>query len=345
MQGSGQKVHQFLTSSFIHSVNYFYIFFLYLYLQVSTGIKFVRGISSCLKYLEAVPWTEEEEEKLRKLFPKLNIDDSKATDILDRLYTRNSVDLQQTLTKQLICSITTCTDANARNDLKSLVKGLICKSSVYEKNSPDVNKEDIYAICESCLVSLSTLLQEASGTERCQKLNRKEKDKPLLERVSKQVDNINWLLDIMLDHHLAEEFVDLWTNQDELLKMHQKASPMIRYELSRVSAMLFIAMGTRKFYCPSETRLGLLQVWFRPMLSDFGWLQRCKKGLDMKALEEAMGQALLTLPLKEQYPLFMDWFHCFSKHGPDCPNLSKAFQIWWRRSFLKGSETFAIESR
>lgn len=280
------------------------------------------------------------------MFTKHTIDDdAKTTDILDRLCGLNPVDSQPTLAKQLIWSITTCSDANAGNELKSLVKGLLCKSSVYEKDFPDLNKEDIYAVCESCLKSLSSLLEEASGTDTGQKFAKKEKDKPLLERISKEVDNINWLLDILLDHQMAEEFVDLWANQEELLKMHKNASPMVRYELSRVSAMLFIAIGTRRFHCPSETRLRLLQVWFRPMLADFGWLQRCKKGLDMKALEEAMGQALLTLPLKEQYALFMDWFHCFSKHGTECPNLSKAFQIWWRRSFLRGSETFAIESR
>lgn len=296
-----------------------------------------------MKYLEAVPWTEEEEEKLRNLFTKINLDDAKTTDILDRLSSLNLVDYQQPLTKQLISSVTTCIDANAGNELKSLIKGLLSKSSFYNKDNPDINKKDIYAICESCLKSLTTLLEEASGDKPISQKNKR--DKPLLERISKQVDNINWLLDILLDHQMGDEFVDLWANQDELSKMHENASPMVRYELSRVSAMVFVAIGTRRIHCPSETRLGLLKMWFRPMLSDFGWLQRCKKGLDMKALEEAMGQALLTLPLKEQYALFMDWFRCFSKNGSECPNLSKAFQIWWRRSFLRGSETFAVESR
>ncbi|KAL2498596.1 BTB/POZ domain-containing protein [Abeliophyllum distichum] len=313
-------------------------------LEVSEGIKFGRGVSSCLKYLEAVPWTEEEEEKLRILFSKIKLDDSTTKDILARLCSLGSVDSQQTLAKQLVWSITTSVDANARSELKSLVKGLLCKSSVYEKDFPDLNKEDIFAVCESCLSLLVSLFEEASGADPCEKPTKIEKDKPLLERISKQVDNINWLLDILLDHQMAEEFVDMWVAQVKLLKIHENASPMIRYELSRVSAMLFIAMGTRKLHCRSETRLGILRVWFRPMLLDFGWLQRCRKGLDMKALEEAMGQALLTLPLREQYTLFMDWFQCFSKHGTECPNLSKAFQIWWRRSFLRNSETFAVES-
>ncbi|CAI9753070.1 unnamed protein product [Fraxinus pennsylvanica] len=315
-------------------------------LEVSEGIKFGRGVSSCLKYLEAVPWTEEEEEKLRILFSKIKLDDGTTTDILARLCSLDSVDSQQTLAKQLVWSITTCVNANARSELKSLVKGLLCKSSVYEKDFPDLNKEDIFAVCESCLSSLVSLFEEeASGTDPSEKSTKSERDKPLLERISKQVDNINWLVDILLDQQMAEEFVDMWAAQVKLLKIHENASPMIRYELSRVSAMLFIAMGTRKLHCQSETRLGILRVWFRPMLSDFGWLQRCRKGLDIKALEEAMGQALLTLPLSEQYTLFMDWFQCFSKNGTECPNLSKAFQIWWRRSFLRNSETFSLESR
>lgn len=313
-------------------------------LEVSAGIKFNRGVLSCLKYLEAVPWTEEEEEKLRSLFNKMKFDHETARDISARLYTLDMADSQHTLSKQLVWSVTTCVDANSRNELKSLVRGLLCKSSVYEKDCPDLNKVDIFAICQSCISSLVCLLEEATGTCPSNKFAKKG-EKPLIERMSKQVDNIIWLLEILLDHQMAENLVVIWTHQSKLLGMHKCASPLVRYELSRVTAMLFIAMGTGKMHCRSEARSGLLQTWFRPMLLDFGWLQRCRKGLDMKALEEAMGQALLTLPLKEQYILFMDWFKCFSKHGTECPNLSKSFQIWWRRSFLRGSETQATESR
>ncbi|KAL5555547.1 hypothetical protein UlMin_037783 [Ulmus minor] len=314
-------------------------------LEVSAGIMFTKGVSSCLKYLEAVPWTEEEEEKLRDLFTRYKFDEATTKDILARLFMLDSADSQQTLTRQLVWSITTSTDVIARNELKALVKGLLCKSSVYEKDHPDLNKEDIYAVCQSCLDSLVTLFEEASDSVSNEKLAIKETGKPLIERISRQVDNINWLLDILLDRQMAEEFVDMWTYQEELLKMHENASPMVRYELSRVSAVLFIAMGTRKLHCRTESRSGLLQAWFGPMLLDFGWLQRCRKGLNIRALEEATGQALLTLPMKQQYELFMEWFRDFSKHGTECPNLSKAFQIWWRRSFLRGSETYAIESR
>lgn len=313
-------------------------------LEVSAGIMFTKGVLSCLKYLEAVPWTEEEEEKLRSLFTRFKFDDATTRDILARLYLNDSVDSQQNLSRQLVSSITTCTDVNARNELKLLVKGLLGRSSVYEKDHHDLNKEDIYGVCRSCLSALVSLFEEATGNISHEKPV-KETGKSMIERVSRQVDNINWLLEILLDRQMAEEFVDIWAGQGELLKMHGHTSPMVRYELSRVSAILFIAMGTRKLQCRSESRSGILQAWFGPMLLDFGWLQRCRKGLDIKGLEEALGQTLLTLPLKQQYMLFMEWFRYFSKHSTDCPNLSKAFQIWWRRSFLRGSESYSIESR
>ncbi|MED6180713.1 hypothetical protein PIB30_012865 [Stylosanthes scabra] len=317
-------------------------------LEVSAGIMFTRGVLSCLKYLEAVPWTEEEEDKLRSLFTRIKFDDATATDILSRLYLHDSTDspFLPNVARQLVWSISTCEDACARTELKSLVKGLLCRSSVYDKIHLDLSKEDLYSVCRLCLASLVSLFEEASDTATPRSLlAKKDSSKPLIERISRQVDNINWLLDIMLDGQVADDFVSIWADQQQLVEMHENASPMIRYELSRVSAILFVAMATRKLQCRLEARSGLLQAWFRPMLLDFGWLQRCRKGLDMKAMEEAMGQTLLTLPLKQQHALFMDWFRHFSTHGTECPNLSKAFQIWWRRSFLRGSETYAIESR
>lgn len=312
-------------------------------LEVSASIKFKRGVLSCLKYLEAVPWTEEEEEKLRRVFNRFKFDDATSNEIFSRLNLNDCNAPKQKLARQIVRSITNCSNAKARNELKFMVKGLLSKSSVYEKDYLDITKEDLYSICQCCLSSLVTLFQEATDTAEVS--CKRNLEKPMIESISWQVENINWLLEILLDRQIAEDFVDLWANKKDLLEMHQKASPMVRYELSRVSAVLFVAMGTRKLQCQAESRFMLLNSWFSPMLLDFGWLQRCRKGLNVRELEEAMGQTLLTLPLKQQDALFMEWFRCFSKHGTECPNLSKAFQIWWRRSFLRGSESHAIESR
>ncbi|XP_042492175.1 BTB/POZ domain-containing protein At2g13690-like [Macadamia integrifolia] len=314
-------------------------------LEVSAGFMFTRGVFSCLKYLEAVPWTEAEEEKLKKLFTRVTFDDVTARDVLARLYSPHVNNSQQHLAMQLVWSITSGADANARTNLKSLVKGLLSKSSVYDKEPASLNKQDIYVVCQSCLGSLIGLFEEACDSLTEEKLTEKEMSRPLIERLSRQVDNINWLLEILLDRQMAEDFVSTWADQVQLVRMHEKSSPMVRYEISRISACIFTALGSGKLHCRSEARCRVLQLWFGPMLVDFGWLQRCKKGLDVKELEEAMGHALLTLPLKQQHNLFMEWLHHFSSHGAECPNLRKAFQIWWHRSFSRAPEIQTIEAR
>ncbi|KAI3974629.1 hypothetical protein MKX01_029619 [Papaver californicum] len=314
-------------------------------LEVAAGIMFTRGVLSCLKYLEAVPWSEDEEEKLKSLFTRYTFDKKTTEDVLGRLYPgEESSNSQPYIAVQLINSVTGCTNlSSSRRELKSLVKGLLSKSSVYEKDLTALKKEDLYQICQSCLNSLVGIFKEAADAvvhEEGGSLSKVESStQPFIERISVQVDNIKWLFEILAEQQMAEEFVNVWAEQEALLAMHKIVSPMVRYEVSRISASVFIALGKGMLLCPSESRCGVLQSWFRPMLSDYGWLQRCKKGLDVKVLEDSMGQALLMLPMKHQHMLFMEWFESYSKHGAECPNLSAAFQIWWRRSFLRGSKS------
>ncbi|XP_072965477.1 BTB/POZ domain-containing protein At2g13690 [Typha angustifolia] len=306
-------------------------------LEVSSTIMFERGVTSCLRYIEAVPWSENEEEKLKNLFARSTFEETISQDVLARLCPqgwRSSGDLSV----QLIQSVTNGTSSNARKEMQSLVNGLLCKSSVYQKDPAGLNKESLYSICHSCLNSLVELFEEASDSVPIDHETMTRERKPLIERVSKQVENLNWLLEILINNQMAEDFVGLWADQEDLMRMHEQASPMVRYELSRISATVFIALGKGKLQCRGDVRSGIFHGWFAPMLMDFGWLQRCSKGLDVRMLEESMGQALLTLPLKQQQSLFEEWFRCFAGSGTECPNLSRAFQVWWRRSFVRSIE-------
>lgn len=306
-------------------------------LEVSSSIIFDRGIKSCLTYIEAVPWSENDEEKLKNLFARCTFDEAISQDVLARLRL-HSWSSSDDLTVHLIQSVTSSTNSGARKDMQSLVNGLLSKSSVYQKETAGLNKESLYYICYACLNSLVDLFDEATEcTDHTAQALVSRGSKPLIERISRQTENLNWLLDILVNNDMAEEFVELWAKQDRLIRMHEQGSPMIRYELSRISAGVFIALGKGKVQCRGDLRSLLFYGWFGPMLLDFGWLQRCSKGLDVRSLEENLGQALLTLPLKKQQRLFEEWFQCFASRGAECPNLTRAFQVWWRRSFVRSS--------
>lgn len=306
-------------------------------LEVASSIMFDRGIRSCLEYIEAVPWNENEEEKLKNLFARCTFDEALSNDVLARLQTQDRSSSED-LTVQLIQSVASSTNNVARKDMQSLINGLLSKSSVYRKDLSGLNKGGLYQVCCSCMNLLVELFMEdlepKRSTERARKVL---ESKPMIERVSKQSENLNWLFEILVNNDMAENFVELWAKQEELIMIHEKASPMYRYELSRISASVFIALGTGRVQCPSDLRSQLFHGWFAPMLTDFGWLQRCSKGLDVRVLEDSLGQALLTLPLQQQHSLLEEWFQCFSSRGTECPNLSRAFEVWWRRSFVRSS--------
>lgn len=306
-------------------------------LEVASSIMFDRGIRSCLEYIEAIPWNENEEEKLKNVFARCTFDEELSKDVLARLQPRNKSSSED-LTVQLIQSVTSSTNNGARKDMQTLINGLLSKSSVYQKDLSGLNKGSLYQICCSCLNLLVELFKEDSESKcHTDQMLKVMSSKPKIERVSKQSENLSWLFEILVSNDMAEHFVELWANQDELISVHEQASPMFRYELSRISANVFIALGRGKVQCPSDLRSQLFRGWFTPMLTDFGWLQRCSKGLDVRVLEDSLGQALLTLPLQEQQSLFEEWFECFASRGTECPNLSRAFQVWWRRSFVRSS--------
>ncbi|KAF0888143.1 hypothetical protein E2562_010841 [Oryza meyeriana var. granulata] len=302
-------------------------------LEVSFSLMFDRGVTNCLNYLEAVPWNEPEEEKIKSLLSQYTCNKAVCQDLLARLQPQKPNSSAE-LVVELMDSITKGTNNNARKDLRTLADGILSRASIYIKSDKELNMKSIYSICHSCLNCLVELFGEASDMGPSGQTTISVGKGPH-ERICKQVENLNWLLQILIDRQMGEEFVDLWANQNTLSSMHQRVSPMVRYELSRISATIFIAMGSGKLHCTGSSRLGLFEAWFRPLLVDFGWLRKCPKGLNMATLEDGIGQALLTLTLKHQQVLFMEWFETFSGQGRECPNLMRAFQVWWRRSFVR----------
>lgn len=289
---------------------------------------FPRGVDSCLRYLEAVPWNEGEEEKLKALFSRRSFDDPLAQDILTRLYGQPAA---EGLALRLLRSVSGGANKSSKKVLQTLVNGLLSKSSVYHKDPAGLTKEGLYEVSRSCLASLAQLFQEATGGGAAE-----GRRGTMLDRASCLVDSLSWLLELLLDRHMAEDFVALWAGQAELLRLHAAAPPMLRFELSRVSAAVFEALGRGRLHCPAPLRWRVLRAWFGPMLADFGWLGRRPRGLDLRSLEDSLGRAILTLPLPQQQALLVDWFAFFSSSASgDCPNLTAAFQVWWRRSFLR----------
>ncbi|KAF2297851.1 hypothetical protein GH714_004087 [Hevea brasiliensis] len=190
-------------------------------LKVSAAIGFDAGVLSCLEYLEAAPWAEDEEEKVASLLSELRLEGVGAGEVL----------------KRVSVEVTNGTEESRDND--------------------------------EVLLKLLHVVLDAEG------------DLEDIGQIARQADNLHWILDILIDRQIAEDFLKTWASQSELSDAHSKIPAVYRYEVSRVTARLFVGIGKGQLLASKEVRCSLLQTWLVPFYDDFGWMRHLKALIDI----------------------------------------------------------------
>lgn len=292
-------------------------------LKVSAAIGFDAGVLSCLEYLEAAPWAEDEEEKVATLLSELRLEGIGASEVLKRV----SLDItsppeehtneNDEVLLKLLHVVLEGKDEKARREMKGLVSKMLRENA----NQNDLRKESLYSACDGCLEQLQHHFLRASRS-----------DLQDVGQIARQADNLHWILDILIDRNIAEDFLKTWVSQSEMSKAHSKVPPLHRFEISRVTARLFVGIGKGQLLASKEVRCSLLQTWLVPFYDDFGWMRRASKGLDRHLIEDGLSNTILTLPLSWQQDILLAWFDRFLNSGEDCPNIQRGFEVWWRRA-------------
>lgn len=276
-----------------------------------------------MEYLEAAPWAEDEEEKVASLLSELRLE--AAGEVLKRVSTEvtsgneEGNDNEEVLLK-LIRVVLEGKDEKARREMKGLVSKMLRENS----SQNDLRKESLYSACDDCLQLLSHHFLRAAAS-----------DMDDVGQIARQADNLHWILDILIDRQIAEDFLKIWASQSELSEAHSKVPAVHRFEVSRVTARLFVGIGKGQLLASKDVRCLLLKTWLVPFYDDFSWMRRASKGLDRHLIEDGLSNTILTLPLSWQQDILLAWFNRFLNSGEDCPNIQRGFEIWWRRAFWK----------
>ncbi|XP_010260115.1 PREDICTED: BTB/POZ domain-containing protein At5g60050 [Nelumbo nucifera] len=302
-------------------------------LKVSAAIMFDAGIASCLEYLDGVPWSEDEEEKVISHLGQLQLHNS-VPDVLKRISVDPSTSARaDDIFLRLLTGVLQAKDDKARREMKTLISGLLRENTNHLGHNVDrldVSKETLYHLCHRCLSSLILCLSEAAS------LDESRRDRGvLMAEIAREADNMQWIVEILIDKKMGDEFVNLWADQKELAILHSKIPSMFRYEISRITAQLCIAVGRGQILVSKEARFSLLSTWLEALYEDFGWMRRACRSVDKKLVEDGLSQTILTLPMAQQQAILLNWFDRFLSKGDDCPNMQRAFEVWWRRAFIR----------
>lgn len=290
---------------------------------------FELGVMSCLEYLEAIPWSEDEQEEVISQLGRLQLHDS-TTEVLLRVSSNPSTaTTADDIFMNLLSGVLQAKDDKARREMKSLLSRLLKENALDTSSKLDVSKGTLYNLCHGCISSLVQCLSEASGT------GERPDRGVLMSEIAREADNIQWIVDILVGKKMGDEFVKIWAEQKELAALHSKVPTIYCHEISKITAQLCIGIGRGHILVPKEIRFSLLSTWLEALYEDFGWMRRASRGVDKKLVEDGLSQTILTLPLFQQQTVLLNWFDRFLSKGDDCPNIQKAFEIWWRRAFIR----------
>jgi len=300
--------------------------------QIAEFLGFSSCIQSCLEYLEAVPWVgEEEEEKVVSTVLQLQAEGIRVNPVLKRISSDISNVPKDTLS-HIIDLVLKSNEERGRREMKSIVLKLLRENNSLPSyaRSTDICNDTIYRSCRSCLDSLLSLFKQAAEPDKPS-----EDRDPIAKCIALEADNLSWLLEILVDKQAADEFALMWANQQELALLHTKLPTMLRYHVSCLSGRLYVGIGRGELLPSKDTRRLLLQTWLQPLMNDYNWLQHGCRSFDRKLVEEGIGRTILTLPLEYQQSILLSWLGSFLKTGDSCPNLQRAFEVWWRRTFIR----------
>ncbi|XP_057768469.1 BTB/POZ domain-containing protein At3g50780 [Salvia miltiorrhiza] len=305
-------------------------------LKVSEQIGYTTCIQYCLEYLEAVPWVgQEEEEKVVSLVSRLEGEGIGVKPVLKRVSPEIPTPPNDTLS-HILELVLKSREEKGRREMKSVVLKLLKENNSLAGSSSgpsDLCNETLYSSCRSSLDCLLALFKQAAEPDFPDRaVDRRE---PVVRSISLEADNMLWLLDILADRQAADGFAITWVNEQELASLHTRLPIVCRHHVSMISARLFVGIGRGELLPSKDTRHLLLKTWLQPLINDYSWLQHGCRSFDRKLVEEGVGRTILTLPLEDQQSILLSWLGSFLKGGDSCPNLQRAFEVWWRRTFIR----------
>ncbi|KMZ66666.1 hypothetical protein ZOSMA_28G00220 [Zostera marina] len=80
-----------------------------------------------------------------------------------------------------------------------------------KNRSNDLNKESLYTSFETCLSLLGCYMTSAANSNLIE-----------VTQIARQADNLHWILDILIDRQITDEFLSTWSAQTELSVIHTK---------------------------------------------------------------------------------------------------------------------------
>ncbi|KAK8969024.1 BTB/POZ domain-containing protein [Platanthera guangdongensis] len=303
-------------------------------LLLTAGVR--PACTSCVRYLEAVPWDEKEEEEILKIVPALG---DSATAILARI---QPVDPNATK-NVLISAIHFAT--SAERSFPPFVAGEL-KISAQEQVEYMLLEDN-----NACYVTVDEEVRSEARTGLGKLLANLEAELSAIPVVSEQrvvrcLTDLEWMCSILTKMDMMSDFVASWAEiSDRVLAVveddkYSSGLWEVKVKVIELVGKALDAVGYGSVVLPAASRVRFVTTWLpylrkmKPMLDsmsegDESFAHKLDGDL-CQNIEGAIVSLILALPGGDQADILGEWMQ--RTEELKFPDLSEAFEIWCYRT-------------
>ncbi|CAI7819278.1 unnamed protein product [Closterium sp. NIES-53] len=297
-------------------------------LQVAADLQFDDGINACLRYLEAVPWSTDEEVEVVNVLARLGMDQTKGgLRVLARLGPTSAEAVYNVL-KKLVSQAVARADAVPPADPQSKAMWRASVEKLFTSGSlrAEVRKRVLFEQLDELIDRVQAcVVEEAAGGGGVMHFvdMAAESSKELAAKFAVEMDNVAWLMGTMVDRLGFAEYIIKWLSEDQGFVRHveyfthrdNRAEAAMYDPLLPIILRLLTLMVGGHAIIPTNTRAALVKLWL-PVLTTIPRLPAVFSRERGRLLGEMLGQVILTLPSAQQEEVMDLWLsHCGGRYN------------------------------
>lgn len=310
-------------------------------LQASIALHCEEITQSCIQYLEAIPWDEEEEEEISRVVPKLG---PVAVPILARIQPVNMDATKNVFIAAVRFAMSVSGPCPPfQDEIKTSAQEQVEYMLGEDEDMPmvtagnDVKLEVRIGLSKTFSVFREELSSLISDPDL--------ESEDLESRILRSFGDVEWLCRILPKMDLMRDFVSCWDEiSDHVLhviedKKLDSALWSLKLKLIELTGNVLDAVGYGNVILPAPRRVHLLKAWLpylrkqKPVLDsigndEMGYPYRMDEDM-CQNIEGAITALVLGLPSNDQADILAEWME---NEQLKYPNLSEAFEIWCYRT-------------
>lgn len=296
----------------------------------SLECEYVKG--ACIKYLEAVPWDEKEEEEIVKLVQTLG---PEAAHILARVQPVSENAAKSVFISAIRFATSLASPiAGFSDELKTSAQEQLEYMLLEDGDSPLVVMDE--EVKSELRIGLKQLFKNFKSSLDLLSPECAEELELAEEKMLIVLNDLDWICNVLQKMEIMVDFVSNWaeiSNQILTVVLSKWCSSdlwVVKSKIMEMTSKALDAVGYGSVVLPAPVRVQFLKTWL-PYIREMKPLLESRMDSEIwENMEGAIVSFVLALPSNDQAEIILEWVN-----GSDrlrYPDLSEAFEVWCYRA-------------